>query len=55
MSLTHVAFIEKLGLENSIVALSGCDYVSSYKVKKLINFASHNAISCLYYSTSTTF
>ena len=36
MSLTHVAFIEKLGLENSIVALSGCDYVSSSKVKSLI-------------------
>ena len=36
MSLTHVAFIEKLGLENSIVALSGCDYVSSSRIKKLI-------------------
>ena len=32
MSLTHVAFIEKLGKENSIIALSGCNYVSSIKI-----------------------
>ncbi|PCJ24598.1 MAG: hypothetical protein COA97_09460 [Flavobacteriales bacterium] len=36
MSLTHVAFIEKLGLENSIIALSGCDYVSSTTINKRI-------------------
>ncbi|MGB0886916.1 MAG: ABC transporter substrate-binding protein [Vicingaceae bacterium] len=36
MSLTHVAFLEKLGLENSIIALSGCDYVASSKIKKRI-------------------
>jgi len=36
MSLTHVAFLEKLGLESSIVALSGCDYVSSFKIKNQI-------------------
>ena len=32
MSLTHVAFIEKLSKENSIIALSGCNYVSSDKI-----------------------
>jgi iron complex transport system substrate-binding protein len=32
MSLTHVAFLEKLGVENSIVGISGCDYVNSAKV-----------------------
>jgi iron complex transport system substrate-binding protein len=37
MSLTHIAFIEKLGLEKSIVALSGCDYVSSSKIRGLIS------------------
>ena len=37
MSLTHVAFLEKLGLLNSVVALSGCDYVSSTNVRSLIN------------------
>ena len=36
MSLTHVAFIEKLGLERSIIALSGCDYVSSPTINKRI-------------------
>ena len=36
MSLTHIAFLERLGLENSIVALSGCDYVTSSKIIKLI-------------------
>ncbi len=36
MSLTHVAFIEKIGKENSIIALSGCDYVSSPKVNHRI-------------------
>lgn len=36
MSLTHVAFIEALNQINSIVALSGCDYVSSKAVKKRI-------------------
>ena len=36
MSLTHIAFLEKLGLEKSIVALSGCAYVSSEKMNSLI-------------------
>ncbi len=36
MSLTHVAFIERLNQENSIVALSGCAYVSSKKIGKRI-------------------
>jgi iron complex transport system substrate-binding protein len=36
MSLTHIAYLEKLGLEKSIVALSGCDYVSSPKIRTLI-------------------
>ena len=35
MSLTHVAFIEKLSLEQSIVAISGCDYLSSPKIVSL--------------------
>ncbi|MDG1476983.1 MAG: ABC transporter substrate-binding protein, partial [Vicingaceae bacterium] len=33
MSLTHVAFLEKLELERSIVGISGCNYVSSDKIK----------------------
>jgi iron complex transport system substrate-binding protein len=33
MSLTHIAFIDKLNQNNSIVALSGCDYVSNNEVK----------------------
>ena len=36
MSLTHVAFLEKLGVENSIVGISGCDYVSSIKINAAI-------------------
>lgn len=36
MSLTHIAFIDKLNQNNSIVALSGCDYVSNTKVKDRI-------------------
>lgn len=36
MSLTHIAFLERLGLENSIIALSGCDYVSSLKINNQI-------------------
>lgn len=36
MSLTHVAFIEKLAHENSIVALSGRDYVHSIKIQQRI-------------------
>ena len=32
MSLTHVAFIEKLSLEQSIVAISGCDFLSSPRI-----------------------
>jgi len=37
MSLTHIAFIEELNQINSIVALSGCDYVSSKKIKQKID------------------
>lgn len=37
MSLTHVAFIEKLEQENSILGLSGCDYVHSEKLIKRIS------------------
>jgi iron complex transport system substrate-binding protein len=37
MSLTQVAFIEKIGKEKSIVALSGCDYVSSSKIKNRVS------------------
>lgn len=37
MSLTHIAYLEKLGLEKSIVALSGCQYVSSPQIKALID------------------
>ena len=33
MSLTHVAFLERLKLESSIVGISGCNYVSSDKIK----------------------
>jgi len=40
MSLTHVAFIEKLNLEKSIIALSGCSYVSSIKINDLISINS---------------
>ena len=36
MSLTHVTFIEKLAQENSIVALSGCNYVSSTTIQERI-------------------
>jgi iron complex transport system substrate-binding protein len=36
MSLTHVAFIDKLNQNNSIVALSGCNYVSNNEVKNRI-------------------
>ena len=36
MSLTHVAFIEKLAHENSIVALSGRNYVHSIKIQQRI-------------------
>lgn len=36
MSLTHIAFLEKLGLEKSIVAISGRDYTNSDKIKALI-------------------
>ena len=37
MSLTHVAFIEKLEKEHSIKALSGCEYVSSKKINHQIS------------------
>jgi len=37
MSLTHLSFIEKIGMEKSIVALSGGDYINSNKIKKLIS------------------
>ena len=36
-SLTHIAFIEALGLENTIVAASGINYTNSEKIKSLIN------------------
>jgi len=36
LSLTHIAFLEKLGLQNSIVGLSGCNYVSSPAIKERI-------------------
>jgi iron complex transport system substrate-binding protein len=36
MSLTHIAFLEKLGLEKSIVAISSRDYTNSDKIKALI-------------------
>ncbi|MBW6481794.1 MAG: ABC transporter substrate-binding protein [Vicingaceae bacterium] len=36
LSLTHIAFLEKLGLQNSIIGLSGCNYVSSPAIKKRI-------------------
>lgn len=36
LSLTHVAFLEKLGVENSIIGISGCDYVSSTKINTRI-------------------
>jgi len=32
MSLTHLAFIDKLNQNNSIIALSGCDYVSNLEI-----------------------
>lgn len=37
MSLTHVAFIERLNQINSIKAISGCDYVSDNEVLNRIN------------------
>ncbi len=37
MSLTHLAFLEKLGLENTIVAVSGCKFVSNKKILKRIS------------------
>lgn len=36
MSMPHIAFIEKLGKENTIKAISGCNHVNSKKVNKLI-------------------
>ncbi len=36
MSLTHIAFLEKLGVENTIVAASGCRFSSSKKIKALV-------------------
>lgn len=36
MSLTHVAFLERLEIENSIVGISGCNYVSSPKISARI-------------------
>lgn len=36
LSLTHIAFIEALGVENSIVAASGCNYTNSAKIKTRI-------------------
>jgi iron complex transport system substrate-binding protein len=41
MSLTHIAFLESLGVENSIVAASGCRYSSS---SKFTNLVSENSI-----------
>ena len=42
MSLTHVAFLEKLGEEHSIVGISGCDYVHSAKINaKIANHTIH--------------
>jgi len=39
MSLTHVAFLESLGVENSIVGISGCNYVNSSTInKEITNF-----------------
>ncbi len=37
MSLTHIAFLEALELEKSIVAISGREYSNSIKIKELIN------------------
>lgn len=36
MSLTHIAFIEKLEQQHTIVGISGCDYVSSPIIKERI-------------------
>ncbi|MCB0401789.1 MAG: ABC transporter substrate-binding protein [Flavobacteriales bacterium] len=36
MSLTHIALIEALGKENTIVAASGCNYSNSGKIKALV-------------------
>lgn len=36
LSLTHMAFVEALGLENTIVAASGCNYTNSSKIKRLV-------------------
>ena len=51
MSLTHIAFIESLNRENSIVALSGCDYTNSNKIidriknKQIIEIGSEQSIN----------
>lgn len=37
MSLTHLAFIDALQQNNSVVALSGCDYVSNKEIIEKIN------------------
>lgn len=42
LSLTHIAFLEKLGLQTTIVGISGCNYVSSAAILKQI--ASKNTI-----------
>lgn len=36
LSLTHIAFLEKLGLQSTIVGISGCNYVSSAVILNLI-------------------
>ncbi|MDF1672388.1 MAG: ABC transporter substrate-binding protein [Vicingaceae bacterium] len=36
LSLTHMAFVEALGLENTILAASGCNYTNSPKIKSLV-------------------
>tara|TARA_R110001592_G_scaffold291783_1_gene561277 strand:- start:1353 stop:2495 length:1143 start_codon:yes stop_codon:yes gene_type:complete len=36
MSLTHIAFIDKLNQNNTITAISGCDYVSNSEIKEKI-------------------
>lgn len=36
LSLTHMAFIEALGLENTIVAAAGCNNTNSSKIKTLV-------------------
>lgn len=37
LSLTHIAFLEKLKLQKSIVGISGCDYVSSKLISAQID------------------